>query len=290
MKALGYFLGFCLLLPIPSVGQERPLRTADPRLIAPGGVMAEVGFEVLQDAEFPLSGLAGDLVRVGNLRVRFGVSPRVEIQLAGTVQNFLDIEVQQPSIVTPALAPGETSTNDFGDLSLATKILLLKEQASRPAVSFLWAVELPNSNERKGIGTNTTNFFASVLAGNSYGRMRLWGNVGIGILESPAETFDQNDVLTYGGAALYQVHQKRNVNFVAEVQGRANTRGLPAMGTESRSQARYGLQWFWRGVRWDVAGVAGLTRYDPSHGVSFGVTFGRKAFAGRASTSAMSTE
>ena len=264
--------------------QQRPLRTEDPNLIEPGHVLVEVGFDFFKGAKFPLSGLGGDLSRVGDLSIHIGLSPRVEIQFAASAQNFLDVKAQSPSVVSPQLSRGGTSSSDFGDLSVATKIALLKEKSSGPAVSLLWRVELPTSNEQKGIGTNTTNFFAEFLVGKQFGQLRTFGKLGVGILQSPAELFDQNDVLTYGGATLYRLHKK--VNFVAEVSGRKNTRRLAALSTESRSQARYGLQVSWGGVRWDMGGMVGLNRNSPANGILFGVTIDRQVFSRQKRTSA----
>ena len=241
--------------------------------------MVEVGFDFFKGAKFPLSGLGGDLSRIGDLGVRIGLSPRVEIQFAAAAHNFLDVKAQTPSVIAPQLSRGGTSSSDFGDLSLATKIALFHEKASRPAVSLLWRVELPTSNEQKGIGTNTTNFFASFLAGKQFGRLRALGSLGVGILQSPAELFDQHDVLTYGGSTIFRVHEK--LNFVAEVSGRKNTRGLAALSTESRSQARYGVQVSWGRVRWDVGAMVGLNRNSPANGIFFGVTIDRQVFSGR---------
>ena len=249
-----------------------------------GACAVEVGFDFFKGAKFPLSGLGGDLSRVGDLSIHIGLSPRVEIQFAASTQNFLDVKAQSPSVVSPQLSRGGTSSSDFGDLSVATKIALLKEKSSGPAVSLLGRVELPTSNEQKGIGTNTTNFFAEFLVGKQFGRLRTFGKLGVGILQSPAELFDQNDVLTYGGVTLYRLHKK--VNFVAEVSGRKNTRGLAALSTESRSQARYGLQVSWGGVRWDMGGMVGLNRNSPANGILFGVTIDRQVFSRQKRTSA----
>ncbi len=257
--------------------QQRPLKTQDADLIKPGHTRLQVGFDILKGAKFPLSGLEGDLTRVGVISLHTGFSSRVEVQLAGTVQNFLHVKVQNPAPVVPQL-DGER-TSDYGDIVSAVKIAILHEKGKRPAVSFVSLVELPISNEKKGIGTNSTNVLSSILVGKHLGRLHAFGNVGMGILESPAELFDQNDVLTYGAAVVHELHRK--VNFAAEVQGHVSTRGLAAVGTESRSQARYGLQLFWGGFRWDVAGIVGLTRYEAAHGITFGVSFERPFFPSR---------
>ena len=172
------------LLAVPFGGvcqaQQRPLQTQDADLINPGHTRVQVGFDLLQGAKFPLSGLGGNLTRVGDIGLYMGLSPRVKIQLAGTVQNFLDVKVQNSAPVVPHFDGDGTA--DFGDLAVAIKMALLQEKERRPAVAFLWRVELPTSNEKKGIGINTTNFLASILVGKHLGRFHAFGNVGLGIL------------------------------------------------------------------------------------------------------------
>ena len=257
-------------------GQQRPLQIEDPRPISQGHVLVEVGFDFFKNAKFPLSGLNGDLSRIGDLSIHFGISPRVEISFEVSSQNFLDIKSQSSSFIPLELTRGGASTNDFGDLSVATKIVLFHESITRPTISLLWRVELPTSNERKGIGTNTTNFFAGFLLGKEFGIFRAFGKLGLGILESPAELFDQNDVLIAGGAVIYPINKK--INLVAEINGRKSTRGISSLSTESLSHGRYGLQISWGGVRWDVGAMVGINKNSPANGILFGATIDRRIF------------
>ena len=174
-----------------------------------------------------------------------------------------------------SLAPGVNSANDTGDFTLATKIKLRKETAHGPSLGFKFGVELPNSDQSRGIGLNQTNAFGLILAGKKFGkdaRLNLFGNLGIGILAAPTRLFTQNDVLLYGLAGIYRVNAR--VNVVSEINGRASTRkGAAPLGTEALSQARLGLQVKASGLRFDVAGSAGLTKQSPRSGVVFGVTY-----------------
>ena len=64
------------------------------------------------------------------------------------------------------------------------------------------------------------------------------------------------------------------MNLAAEVNGRANTRGGTApLGTESLGEFRLGLQVKAAGLRFDAAGIKGLTGFSPRSGVTFGVTY-----------------
>ena len=113
-----------------------------------------------------------------------------------------------------SLAPGATSANDTGDFTLATKIKLRNETRRGPSLGFRFGVQLPNSNETRGIGLNQTNAFGSVLVGKKFGRdgrLNTFGNLGIAILTAPTQLFSQNDVITYGAAGIFRVNQQFSV-------------------------------------------------------------------------------
>lgn len=256
--------------------QQRPLITEDVDIIPPGSVRFEAGIDFLQDVKIPLSGLTGDQTRVGVISINVGLSPNVEFQIDGVAQNFLSINTQTiPSPITLSFVPGTTSTNDFGDFTLSTKIKIRSETRNGPSLGFRLGIQLPNSNQSRGIGVNQTNAFGTVLVGKKFGkdaRVNLFGNLGIGILTAPLEDFTQNDVLLYGIAGIVRIHKQFNI--AAEVNGRANTRGGNApLGTESQSEARLGMQVKASGLRFDFAGIAGLSEFSPRSGVTFGVTY-----------------
>jgi hypothetical protein len=280
MLSLGKkFLGWVVLLAACAPGaaaQQRPLLTEDVDIVPTGTVRIGVGIDFFQGAKFPASGLTGDLTRVGVVDVAVGFSPNVSFEVSGVLQNVLGINSRSRNPAIPlSLAADANSANDTGDFSLATKIKLRKETQRGPSVGFKFGVELPNSDESRGIGLNQTNAFGMVLAGKKFGkqqRLNLFGNLGIGILTAPTRLFTQNDVLLYGLAGIYRVNDR--INLVSEINGRASTRkGTAPLGTESLSQARLGLQVTTSGLRFDVAGSAGLTRQSPRSGVIFGVTY-----------------
>jgi hypothetical protein len=262
---------FCFLASPSAFAQQRPLRTSDAQILPPGTVQVQVGFDFLQDVDFPLSGLSGDLTSVGVLGVRMGVGKLIEVQLEGTVRHFLDVQRQAGSFVTPVLT-GPNTTNDSGDFSVFTKIRIFGETHRRPGLAFRFGYQMPNSNQVRGIGSNTTNLFAGLILQKHFGRLNLMGNLGVAILQAPAALFTQNDVITYGGALIYSAH--RRLNIVGEVFGRQSTRSISSnlLGTESAGQGRFGLQIFAGGFQWDVAAIAGLTRRDARTGMTFGVS------------------
>ncbi|MFQ5816919.1 MAG: hypothetical protein ACE5H2_03045 [Terriglobia bacterium] len=254
--------------------QQRPLITQEVEVIQPGELLVQFGFEFLQEARFPLAGLEGDLTRVGVVALHFGISRRVEVQLEGSVRNFLSVSEQRSAFVTPILTQGGDSTDDVGDFSIAAKAKLFSEQGRRPSLGFRFGFEMPTSDERRGIGLNTTNIFAALLLQKHFGRLNTFAHAGLGILEAPAGLFAQNDVLLLGWGIVVPVNKR--LNIVGEVQGRKSTRNTPATsalaGTGSRGQGRLGIQFWAGGFRWDLAGIAGLTKNDADTGFTFGVS------------------
>jgi len=263
---------------IAASAQQRPLLTDDVDIIPQGAIDIAAGVDFLQNAKFPLSGLKGDLTRVGDIRIRTGFASNVELQIEGTLQNFLAINSQITPSPVPLTVSGN-STNDFDDFTVSTKIKLLNESRSLPAVGIKLGFQMPNSDQAKGIGTNQINIFTKFLVGKKFGKRanrtplaNIYGNIGLAIMTAPIERFTQNDVLLYGLAGIFRVSD--HLNLVGEVNGRANTRsGVAPLGTESVGQFRIGSQIKASGLRFDTAAVFGLTRFSPRTGIVFGVTY-----------------
>ncbi|HKP48059.1 MAG TPA: hypothetical protein VJT50_15770 [Pyrinomonadaceae bacterium] len=255
--------------------QQRPLITEDVDIIPPGTMRVEAGIDFLQGAKFSVSGLNGDLTRVGVIGLNFGLAPNVEFQIEGVAQNFLSINSRSASLVPLTIAPGANSTNDTGDFTLWAKFKLRTETAHGPSLGFRFGVGLPNSNQRRGIGINQTNAYGQILVGKKFGRdgrLNTFGNLGIAILTAPTELFSQNDVLTYGLAGIYRFNKQ--FSLAGEVNGRANTRpGGGPKGTESQSEARLGMQVHASGLRFDFAAIKGLTSFTHNSGITVGVTY-----------------
>jgi hypothetical protein len=256
--------------------QQRPLLTEDVDIIPPGTMRIEAGIDFLQGARFPVSGLTGDLTRVGVIGINFGMGPNVEFQIEGVAQNFLSINSRGTSAIPLTLTPGVgNSTNDVGDFILSAKFKLRNETRRSPSLGFRFGVQLPNSNQARGIGLNQTNAYGSVLIGKKFGsdgRFNTFGNLGIAILTAPTQLFSQNDVLTYGIAGIFRVNKQ--FSLAGEVNGRANTRpGNGPLGTESQAEARLGMQIRASGLRFDFAGIKGLTSFTHNSGLTVGVTY-----------------
>ena len=258
---------------------QRPLITEDIEIVKPGAVRFDFGFDFVQNRDQTLSGLNGDLTRVGVVSLTFGLAPNVEFEIGGVMQNYLSINRQFQTAPFPLdLSQGTNSTHDTGDFYLATKFKLRNEGTRTPSFGFRFGAELPNSNQSRGIGVNQNNFFAMVLAGKHFGKkLYVYGNAGLGILTAPLDRFTQNDVLLYGLAATYGVNER--LTLVGEVNGRYSTRKNAPRGTESDGAGRFGARIKAGGLLWDVAGIRGLHNHSERSGLTFGVTYQADVFA-----------
>lgn len=249
-----------IVLPVsPLFAQQRPLLTEDPRPIRAGSLVTETGFAYLNRVRFPVSGLGGNQFSFLDGSFNFGLAPNVEFQTAGTIQNYLKVR-----------EGGSGRRNDWGDGVISTKIRIVEETRTRPIITFRPTVVLPNASATKGLGTDGTHFYASVLAGKSVGPAFVFGNVGLGLLDDAVRPAAQQDVLTYGIAALVRVFPR--VRFAAEWTGVENPQDRPSPGGEDRGQVRLGFQFLAGSTRFDIGAVSGTTRLDARAGLVFGVT------------------
>src|SRR5262245_453625 len=272
------FASLILLLGAGSaVAQQRPLLTEDPETIGAGRVLVEGGVEFDNDAVYPVSGLRGDLFRVPIGGVSIGVSSIAEGQFDQISFSRLSIDSRRPAPLSDLVTATGSSTTDFDDVIVATKIRIAGETSSRPAFGFRFATKLPNAGNESGLGLDTTDFFATVLAGKTTQSVRIVGNVGLGILGDPTNGNRQNDVLLYGVSFAGAITNAAEV--VGELTARANTRGDgPLPGTESRSVVLMGLRYTYGGLRGDAAVLVGATNNDPGVGFTAGFTWVFNAF------------
>ena len=271
------FVLAALLLPASAArAQQRPLVTQDPETIGAGRILVEGGLDYGRDILFPVSGLKGNLLRAPLIGVMFGISSIAEVEITGGPHNRLTITDRVAAPLSSMLeVPGDTTT-DVEDIVFATKIRVLSESESRPAIGLRFATRLPNASNESGLGTDTTDFLASALVGKTVRSLRVVGNIGVGILGDPTRGDRQNDVVTYGLSLARAMTNE--VELVGEINGRASTRSEAPPGTESRSAMRFGARYTRGPARFDAAALVGMTERDPSIGFAVGVTYIFNAF------------
>jgi hypothetical protein len=206
-----------------------------------------------------------------------GLSSIAELQIDGGLFNSLSVTDRREAPLSGMLDFGGTTTSDVEDIVVATKIRILAEGATRPALGVRLATKLPNASNEAGIGLDTTDFYATGLFAKTIQSVRVVGNLGLGILGDPTRGDAQNDVLAYGLSFARALTDQTEV--IGEVNGRAHVaEGTAAPGTESRSALRFGARYTSGMLRIDGGVIVGLTTRDPGFGLTAGATYVFDAF------------
>ncbi|MFN2412884.1 MAG: transporter, partial [Pyrinomonadaceae bacterium] len=142
------FVFLNVVLASAAFAQQRPLITDDIDITPEGAFEIAAGVEFLQNVKFPLSGLKGDLTRVGDLRLRSGFASNVELQIEATLQNFLAINSQSLPSPIPLNIDGNSSS-DFGDIITSVKIKLLNEGKNTPGVGLKLGFQIPSTDQAR---------------------------------------------------------------------------------------------------------------------------------------------
>jgi hypothetical protein len=267
----------CLLVAGSASAQQRPLVTEDPEPVGAGRVLLEGGFDAAHDYQSTVSGLKGNLITVPTIGVSIGLSSIAELQIDGGIYNSLSITSRNPNApLASLLTVTGDSTHDVSNAVLATKIRILSETASRPAVGIRFATKLPNASNERGIDLDTTDVSGTLLLAKTVQSIRVVGNLGAAILTNPTAGVGQNDVLLYGLSFARAVTQE--VELVGELNGRVSTRSNAFIGTESRGILKIGGRYTHGPVRFDAGVFFGLTTIDPTIGFTAGLTYVFNAF------------
>ncbi len=267
-----------LALSRQALAQQRPLVTEDPESVGAGRVLLEGWIDYAHDQQYPVSGLRGNLLRVPTIGVSIGISSIAELQIDGGFYDRLTIASRDPKApLAGELTATGVTTHDVSDLVVATKIRMLAETASRPALGIRFATRLPNASNESGLGLDTTYFYVSLLGAKTVQSIRVVGNLGVGFLSDPTVGHRQNDVVAYGLSFARAVTQA--AELVGELNGRVSTRGGdPFPGTENRGLLKLGWRYTRGPVRLDAGVFLGLTSIDPTIGFTGGFTYVFNAF------------
>lgn len=250
------------LLPSPHF-----LNTNHLWLLPASSMQMSLGGEMRSRWQAPLSGLQGRLWRFGVTRVDFSVSSNVVIQIRGAIRQQLEID--ETNSKPQAGFPASGTTSDAGDFSLGTIVRIAQNRTQTTAFGMRAETRLPNSTQKKGIGTNTTDVFLAAMLSQKFEEFLLFGEAGMGILTAPVETDEQNDVLTYVLGTIYRASSR--LQFAGEINGYLTTRNIIPVGTEARGIARMGASWRVSSVHLELSVTRGVTRNEGTWGGMLGL-------------------
>ncbi|WP_419162187.1 hypothetical protein [Candidatus Palauibacter sp.] len=219
-----------------------------------GDALIGIGVARVANAAFPLSGLTGDLTSAPVIHAAWAIGPRVVFEMKGAARQILAIDARDrtpPVALDPAVL-GET-TRDVGDFELSVSFAPLGGPKGFSAGGHL-AVKLPNSDETKGIGPNTTDVTVAALFSWISTRWGATGWFGVGILEAPLQSFEQNDVFAYAFESWWT--PGGDWRFSMGARGRTSTRRISPLGAGDLGEVRATIEW----RRGPVAVDAGVGR------------------------------
>jgi hypothetical protein len=274
---LSLMVAAALMHAPPASAQQRPLGTQDPDTIGTGRVLLEAGVSYARDEFYPLSGLQGNLWQLPVMGLDVGLSPIADLQISGGPYDRLSITDRRAAPLASLVTASGDTTHDVDDLAIGAKIRVVPETMGRPGFGFRFSVRLPNAKHRSGLGQDTTDFSASLLAGKTIAALRVAGNIGFTIMSEPLNSMKQNDVITYGLSFAQSIGH--GAALVGEVNGRWSARnGSPPIGTESRGTVTAGGRYTRGSIRFDAGAFVGLTPVDPTIGLTTGFTYVFHAF------------
>jgi len=261
----------------PALAQQRPLKTQDPETIGAGRVLVEGGITAAHEMTYPLSGFKGNLWQIPVLGLNVGLSSIADLQITGGPYNSLSITDRQPGPLTSVVTATGDSTHSVEDITIGAKIRLLPESPVVPGIGFRFETRLPNASRKSGIGQDTTDFSASLLAGKTVQSIRVVGNLGWISMSQPLDGTRQNDEVLYGFSLARAI--TNGIEVVGEINGRASVaNGTAPIGTESRGHLLLGGRYTYGPVRADAGIFVGLNAVDPTVGFTVGATYVFNAF------------
>lgn len=278
MKHATIALVFLLSLAARAAAQQRPLVTEDPEPVGGGRVLLEAGLDLERDVFFPVSGLSGNRLVLPTVSISIGLSSIAELQIDGALYQRLNITERRDAPLSSVLDIDDDDTTDVDDFIIATKLRLVTEGGRRPALGLRLATKLPNVSNESGLGTDMTDFFASLLVAKTVQSIRVVGNGGVAILGDPTSAVpEQNDLMTFGVSVARAMTTAAEI--VGEINGRLNlANDDPDPGAENRATIRLGGRYTRGSVRVDAAVLFGMTSRDPSIGLTTGFTWVLNAF------------
>jgi len=162
---------------------------------------------------------------------------------------------------------------DVETFIVASKLLLHKGGRGFPETSIGFGVKIPSEDTKKGLGSDTTDFYARLMLGQDVGpRTRIIVNFGLGILEKINELHGQDDIFQYALA----VHQRLNqrTTLLAEFSGHTNSTRKP---TQNFLLVGLGFATSTHS-NWDISAIIGLNPNADDIRLSLGYTTRFKLF------------
>lgn len=184
-----------LLQPNSLFAQRPVMLTVSPATTGEHNVDVYLGGQYFQKHLAPEPGLAESITRVGIFGWHLGVSDNVNIDLDWRGYLFATLR-------------NGAKVNDWGDLTVSTRVQIVPERGNTPGIGFLNSVKLPNTKHTPyGLGSDETDVYTYVLLGKHWGEVEARLNIGFGILGDPKKLNSQDDVYLMSMALIIPVSE-----------------------------------------------------------------------------------
>ncbi len=260
LRLLLFFVPFAL------IAQQHPLPVEHSTLLRAGNASFAAGVSYFQQQPFPLSGLTGNLLKLGNLRFAISLSDYVELQADGTLLNYLTVE-RRDSAFNTVRTTRAASTGDIGDFTVWTKFGVFNEYLHGIGFSVRFGIQLPNASNESGLGVDEMNFY-SLLLFQKHAGGRWTVNAGLGILSDPTVLGQQHDVFLYG--AEYFLPVSDNLSVLLQTAGRVGHEGI---GIHRLANGKIGVERDFGKFSASFFGVANFTPSDNAVGAELQLTY-----------------
>ncbi|MBI4547986.1 MAG: transporter [Ignavibacteriae bacterium] len=240
-----------LFLPFRNVYSQRPvILTENAATLGFNQLEAGIGVEYFSKSDESLIELPTSEVRLGVCALRFGVAENVNFDLEW--RGRLLAEMQS----------GESAA-DWGDLTVATKITILRERTNTPVLGLRSAVKLPNTSYRPyKLGSDQTDYFFHILLTKQIINIETRMNIGFGIVGNPRATASQDDIYILSGASI--IPFLTNSRLFVELYGFTGS-----FEDDDKLLGRFGVTLHQFNLSWNIFGSVRLSGNNKDFGAAF---------------------
>lgn len=180
-----------------------PLTTEEAQTLPSGVIEATLGINYFKDLRYPAFTPPG-IIHSQTLMAL----PQVAFRVG--VGDWAEFEASYEMLYLHEQAINDATNNQYGggDIRIFTKLWFLRERKLVPALGLRFGTKLPNATRTSNLGTDDTDFAATVLASKTFGQVTTLVNLGILLLgnsgPSVGNSFaagSQDDLVSYSVAA-----------------------------------------------------------------------------------------
>jgi hypothetical protein len=221
----------------------------------------EIGAARLMDQRASLAGETGNLWEAGNFAFAWRTG-RVILEAAGTAQRFFHETARFSDPYADVEPANDGRRHDSGDYRISTTVRLTPNRSPVDGV-VRFGTRLPTTDNTTGLDRDALDFFATLGAMRSSGRVVVSGEAGLGIYSTREQRFEQDDLFLYAARIEYRTGPFiPSAAVIGQMHGTAHSE---TRGVEDLCEARIGLR---AGtLRWlRLEYVRGYEKFSPSRG------------------------